>query len=62
MLVVDPLKRITIPEIRKSPWFEKDLPSYLQEPDLHQDRLFFSKLNQEIVDSICKVFCLLIRK
>ncbi|KAI8071438.1 kinase-like domain-containing protein [Gongronella butleri] len=41
MLAVDPLKRITIPEIRKNPWFNKDLPAYLQplpqtEKQLHQ--------------------------
>ena len=26
MLVVDPLKRITIPEIRQHPWFQTELP------------------------------------
>lgn len=30
MLVVDPVKRITIPEIRQLPWFNVDLPSYLR--------------------------------
>ncbi|CAL5229165.1 g12440 [Coccomyxa viridis] len=29
MLVVDPLKRITIPEIRQHPWFTLHLPRYL---------------------------------
>ncbi|PWN18314.1 Pkinase-domain-containing protein [Microstroma glucosiphilum] len=29
MLVVDPVKRITIAEIRQLPWFQKDLPRYL---------------------------------
>jgi carbon catabolite-derepressing protein kinase len=29
MLVVDPLKRITIAELREMPWFAKDLPEYL---------------------------------
>ena len=32
MLDVDPLTRITIPEIRKMPWFLKDLPDYLSIP------------------------------
>ncbi|RLN37116.1 hypothetical protein BBJ28_00012275 [Nothophytophthora sp. Chile5] len=32
MLVVDPMKRITIPEIRQHPWFQMDLPPYLQHP------------------------------
>ncbi|KAI9482945.1 MAG: kinase-like domain-containing protein [Benjaminiella poitrasii] len=30
MLVVDPLKRITIQEIRKNSWFNKNLPAYLR--------------------------------
>ena len=29
MLLVDPLKRITIPEIRQHPWFTVHLPRYL---------------------------------
>jgi len=29
MLLVDPLKRITIPEIRQHPWFMLHLPRYL---------------------------------
>mmetsp|Transcript_54757 Transcript_54757/g.110075 ORF Transcript_54757/g.110075 Transcript_54757/m.110075 type:complete len:629 (+) Transcript_54757:212-2098(+) len=29
MLVVDPMKRITIPEIRQHPWFQHKLPQYL---------------------------------
>ncbi|KAI3963954.1 hypothetical protein MKW92_016870 [Papaver armeniacum] len=32
MLVVDPMKRITIPEIRQHPWFLAHLPSYLAVP------------------------------
>ena len=30
MLVVDPVKRITIPEIMQLPWFNVDLPAYLR--------------------------------
>lgn len=30
MLIVDPVKRITIAEIRQLPWFQQDLPRYLQ--------------------------------
>ncbi|WFD43097.1 non-specific serine/threonine protein kinase [Malassezia psittaci] len=30
MLVVDPMKRITIAEIQQLPWFQQDLPAYLQ--------------------------------
>ena len=29
MLNVDPVKRLTIPDILRSPWFTKDLPGYL---------------------------------
>ena len=29
MLLVDPLKRITIPEVRQHPWFTVNLPRYL---------------------------------
>eukprot|EP00667_Euglena_gracilis_P008548 EG_transcript_8664 len=32
MLVVDPLTRITIAEVRRNPWFLEDLPGYLAEP------------------------------
>lgn len=32
MLQVHPVHRITIPDIRRDPWFEKDLPKYLQHP------------------------------
>ena len=30
MLIVDPLKRITVPEIVQHPWFQQNLPAYLQ--------------------------------
>jgi len=32
MLVVDPMKRMTIPEIRQHPWFREQLPRYLAVP------------------------------
>ena len=32
MLVVDPMKRITIPEIRQHQWFQLKLPVYLSVP------------------------------
>ncbi|KAB8221836.1 kinase-like domain-containing protein [Aspergillus novoparasiticus] len=32
MLQVHPVHRLTIPEIRQDPWFQKDLPKYLQPP------------------------------
>lgn len=43
MLVVDPMKRITIPEIRQHPWFLQNLPTYLsltpKELEDHSERL-----------------------
>ncbi|KAK3211328.1 hypothetical protein Dsin_016034 [Dipteronia sinensis] len=35
MLIVDPMKRITIPKIRQHPWFHAHLPSYLALPLPH---------------------------
>lgn len=32
MLIVDPMKRVTIPEIRQHPWFQVHLPRYLAVP------------------------------
>jgi len=32
MLVVDPMRRMTIPEIRQHPWFQARLPRYLAVP------------------------------
>lgn len=32
MLVVDPMKRMTIPEIRQHQWFQAHLPRYLAVP------------------------------
>ncbi|ETV90989.1 CAMK/CAMKL/AMPK protein kinase, variant 1 [Aphanomyces invadans] len=48
MLVVDPMKRITIPEIRQHPWFQTNLPPYLQHPPEaveHEAR----KVDEEVV-------------
>ena len=32
LLVVDPMKRITIPEVRQHQWFQHKLPAYLNLP------------------------------
>jgi len=37
LLVVDQLKRITIPQIRQHEWFVKDLPAYLQQSPEQQE-------------------------
>ncbi|KAL0488921.1 5'-AMP-activated protein kinase, catalytic alpha subunit [Acrasis kona] len=38
ILVVDPVQRITISEIRQHPWFTKELPEYLSNPPHTADR------------------------
>ncbi|KAL5039005.1 Protein kinase [Batrachochytrium dendrobatidis] len=53
MLVVDPLKRITIPEIRRTDWFNTDLPEYLQlRPEIPQEEL--SYLDETVVEYLIK--------
>ena len=32
MLAVDPVKRLTVPEVLAAPWFNVDLPTYLRQP------------------------------
>ncbi|CAM8987581.1 unnamed protein product [Rhodiola kirilowii] len=54
MLVVDPLKRITIPEIRKHPWFQAHLPRYLAvpPPDTMQQA---KKIDEEILIAVVQM-------
>eukprot|EP00842_Homolaphlyctis_polyrhiza_P002154 jgi/Hompol1/293/HPOL_005275-RA len=53
MLIVDPLKRITIPEIRRNEWFMTDLPEYLQpRTDIPQDS--FAIIDEELVQYLQK--------
>jgi len=52
MLVVDPMKRITIPEIRAHPWFQHKLPAYLSFPPAMIERRE-KVLDQEIVTAVC---------
>ncbi|XP_030531486.1 SNF1-related protein kinase catalytic subunit alpha KIN10-like isoform X3 [Rhodamnia argentea] len=49
MIVVDPLKRITIPEIRQHPWFLANLPYYLAAalPDITHH---MKKVDEEILE------------
>lgn len=52
MLVVDPMKRITIPEVRQHAWFQHKLPSYLALPPETidaQERY----IDEEIVQKVC---------
>lgn len=58
MLVVDPLKRITIPEIRQNPWFNTNLPDYLK-PLLHETSVILSQqFDDELVDDLAVVLYL----
>ncbi|KAA8530399.1 hypothetical protein F0562_005108 [Nyssa sinensis] len=54
MLVVDPMKRMTIPEIRMHPWFEAHLPRYLAvpPPDTMQQA---KKIDEEILLEVVKM-------
>ncbi|KAK4778661.1 hypothetical protein SAY86_006189 [Trapa natans] len=53
MLIVDPMKRITIPEIRQHPWFQAHLPRYLAvpPPDTMQQA---KKIDEEILQEVVK--------
>jgi 5'-AMP-activated protein kinase, catalytic alpha subunit len=52
MLVVDPMKRITIPEIRTHPWFQHKLPAYLAlAPAMIERRE--RVVDPEIVTAVC---------
>ncbi|KAE8021731.1 hypothetical protein FH972_007597 [Carpinus fangiana] len=53
MLVVDPMKRMTIPEIRQHPWFQAHLPRYLAvpPPDTMQQA---KKIDEEILQEVIK--------
>mmetsp|Transcript_26942 Transcript_26942/g.75756 ORF Transcript_26942/g.75756 Transcript_26942/m.75756 type:complete len:718 (+) Transcript_26942:358-2511(+) len=52
MLEVDPMKRITIPEIRLHPWFQHKLPPYLRHPPElmeKQERVVDSEVIDEVL-------------
>ncbi|KAK4743976.1 hypothetical protein SAY87_010288 [Trapa incisa] len=53
MLIVDPMKRITIPEIRQHPWFQAHLPRYLAvpPPDTMQQA---KKIDEDILQEVVK--------
>ncbi|RVW80863.1 SNF1-related protein kinase catalytic subunit alpha KIN10 [Vitis vinifera] len=54
MLIVDPMKRMTIPEIRQHPWFQAHLPRYLAvpPPDTIQQA---KKIDEEILQEVVKM-------
>jgi len=54
MLEVDPMKRITIPEIRMHPWFQHKLPPYLRHPPElmeKQERV----VDAQVIDEVMKL-------
>ncbi|OEU16541.1 Pkinase-domain-containing protein [Fragilariopsis cylindrus CCMP1102] len=54
MLEVDPMKRITIPEIRLHPWFQHKLPPYLRHPPElmeKQERV----VDAQVIDEVMKL-------
>lgn len=54
MLVVDPMKRITIGDIRQHPWFQHKLPAYL---NLAPEQIEGSEryIDDEIVSKVCEL-------
>ncbi|ONK55597.1 uncharacterized protein A4U43_UnF1310 [Asparagus officinalis] len=54
MLVVDPMKRATIPEIRQHPWFQVQLPRYLALP-LPDTTQGVKKINEEILLEVVRL-------
>jgi serine/threonine protein kinase len=54
MLTVDPLKRISIQEIRKHAWFAKDLPDYLSPLAYLNQVSSYATLNDAVVLELSK--------
>ncbi|XP_042004812.1 SNF1-related protein kinase catalytic subunit alpha KIN10-like [Salvia splendens] len=54
MLIVDPMKRMSIPEIRNHPWFQAHLPRYLAvpPPDTTQQA---KKIDEDILQEVIKM-------
>eukprot|EP01113_Clastostelium_recurvatum_P013348 TRINITY_DN1703_c1_g1_i2.p1 TRINITY_DN1703_c1_g1~~TRINITY_DN1703_c1_g1_i2.p1 ORF type:complete len:735 (-),score=153.79 TRINITY_DN1703_c1_g1_i2:655-2571(-) len=52
MLVVDPVKRITISEIRKHPWFQVALPRYLSCPPQLVSTRHIQAIDEEILSEL----------
>jgi 5'-AMP-activated protein kinase, catalytic alpha subunit len=54
MLVVDPLKRITIPELRQHEWFCRSLPKYLASPPAEISTKAITNVRESILQELCK--------
>jgi 5'-AMP-activated protein kinase catalytic alpha subunit len=54
LLVVDPMKRITIPEVRQHQWFQHKLPAYLSlPPEMIESQERY--IDEEIVAKVCNL-------
>ncbi|XP_062106593.1 SNF1-related protein kinase catalytic subunit alpha KIN10-like [Humulus lupulus] len=51
ILVVDPTRRMTIPQIRQHPWFKAHLPCYLTVPPLEANQLA-KKIDEQILQVV----------
>jgi len=59
LLIVDPTKRITIAQVRKHPWFRKDLPRYLQPSnylDVWEDSSIFDTGTNNLTNGVRQEF------
>jgi len=54
MLEVDPMKRITIPEIRLHPWFQHKLPPYLRHAPDHTEKAE-RVIDHSVIDDVLKL-------
>ncbi|MCD7466024.1 SNF1- protein kinase catalytic subunit alpha kin10 [Datura stramonium] len=54
MLIVDPMKRITLPDIRQHQWFKIHLPRYLAVPP-PDARQHLKKLDEEILQKVTRM-------
>ncbi|XP_058107344.1 SNF1-related protein kinase catalytic subunit alpha KIN10-like isoform X2 [Magnolia sinica] len=54
ILVVDPIKRMTIPEIRQHPWFQHHLPGYLAVPAIDVLQRV-KQIDEGILDEVVKI-------
>ncbi|KAJ6433850.1 hypothetical protein OIU84_017534 [Salix udensis] len=54
MFVVDPMRRMTMPEIHQHPWFHAHLPRYLDVP-LPDTMQHAKKIDEEIFQEVIKL-------
>lgn len=59
MLQPNPVKRITMKEIKQHPWYSKDLPTYLSELTFHTAK-YSQEVDPAIIDKLFKVRTFLI--